>query len=96
MFTFSLQKTSLYLFLHTAFPYLFSLCMANENAVNYYFQTVGNTLKMYITKYEKNILAGDFNAEVSEVNLSNFLDNYGLKSIVHERHVTNQLKIPLV
>ena len=63
---------------------------------NYYFQTVGNALGMYNTKNERNILAVDFNAEVSEYDLTNFPGIYNFKSIVHERHVTNQLKIPLV
>ena len=52
---------------------------------NYYFQTIGNALEMYNTKYEKSILAGDFNAEESEVVLSNFLCTYGLKNLVYEK-----------
>ena len=43
---------------------------------------------------EKNILAGDFNAEVSEVNLSNFLDIYGLKSLVHEKTCYKSIENP--
>ena len=64
------------------------------NQDDYYFQTVGNALEMYITKYEKNILAGNFNAEVSEVNLSNFLDIYGLKSLVHEKTCYKSIENP--
>ena len=49
---------------------------------------------MYITKYEKHILAGDFNAEVSEINLSNFRDIYGLKSLVHEKTCYKSIENP--
>ena len=48
-------------------------CHPPSHDNKYYFQTVGNALEMYIIKYEKNILAGDINAEVSEINLNNFL-----------------------
>ena len=70
---------------------LLGTCHPPSQDDNYYFQTVGNDLEVYITKYEKYILAGDFKAEVS--NLSNFLDMHGLYM---KRHVTNLLKIPLV
>ena len=50
----------------------------------YYFQCIGNALENYITKYDKFILAGDFNAEEKEIIMSNFLGTYGLESLVKE------------
>ena len=50
----------------------------------YYFQCIGNALENYVTKYDKFILAGDFNAEEKEIIMSNFLGTYGLKSLVKE------------
>ena len=48
---------------------------------DYYFQSIGD---VYSTNYEKYILAGDFNAEESELVMKRFLELYGLKKLVHE------------
>ena len=71
--------------------YLLSLVLGNQNF--YYLVTLQARMIITISKlsempwkkYEKYILAGDFNAEVSEDDLSNFLDIYGFKSLVHEK-----------
>ena len=51
---------------------------------NYYFDQVGKALSFYNTTYDKILIAGDLNAEITEPCLSNFMDAYGLKCIVHE------------
>ena len=60
----------------------------------YYFQCIGNALENYITKYDKIILAGDFNAEEEEVIMSNFLGTYGLKSLVKEKTCFKSINNP--
>ena len=61
---------------------------------NYYFHAIGNALEIYNKKYEKCIIAGNFNAEEHEVDLSNFLGTYGLKSLVHEKTCFKSLTNP--
>ena len=51
----------------------------------YYFQSIGCALETFISKYDKYVLAGDFNAEVGEEIMGNFLEIYGLKCLVHEK-----------
>ena len=60
----------------------------------YYFESIGNAFETYISQYDKYILAGDFNAEVNETTLSNFLLAYGLKTIVHEKTCFKSLNNP--
>ena len=40
---------------------------------NFYFNEVGRALDIYTQKYDKILLAGDFNAEEKEVILENFI-----------------------
>ena len=40
--------------------------------VEYYLRNVGRALDKYIKTYDKCLLAGDFNAEVSETKMENF------------------------
>ena len=61
---------------------------------NYYFKAIGNALDIYNNIFDKCILVGDFNAEEIEVDLSNFLEIYGLKNIVHEKTCFKSLTNP--
>ena len=64
---------------------LFGSYRPPSQLVNYYFDKVSNSLDMYIAKYDKFLLAGDFNAEDSEPELCDFLDKYGAKNIVKDK-----------
>ena len=48
----------------------------------FYFDNVGRALELYNNKYEKILLAGDFNAEIQETILNNFLELYNLRNLV--------------
>ena len=48
----------------------------------YFFDCLGKALDTYSNKYNKFLLAGDFNAEEGEPNLDNFLRDYDAKNIV--------------
>ena len=50
----------------------------------YYFESINKSLDLYAGTYEKVFLAGDFNAEVTEKCLSEFLIQNNLKNIVNE------------
>ena len=41
---------------------------------NFYFTNIGRALDVYTPKYDKVLLAGDFDAEEKEIILSNFMD----------------------
>ena len=55
----------------------------------YFFCNVGNAFGTctytYIRTYKKCILAGDFNDEVSETKMENFLGRYGLSSLINDK-----------
>ena len=51
---------------------------------NYYFDILSNSLDLYINKYDRFLLTGDFNAEDTEPVLENFLEQYSFKNIVKE------------
>ena len=53
--------------------------------VEYYLRNVGSVLDKYIKTYEKCLLTGDFNAEVSETKMENFLETFALSSLIHEK-----------
>ena len=50
----------------------------------FYFNNIGHALDIYTQNYDKIILVGDFNAEVGEVVLKNFMELYDLKNLVKE------------
>ena len=52
---------------------------------NYYFDNIGRALDIYTQKYEKILLTGDFNAEETELGLSNFMELYNLRNLVKEK-----------
>ena len=52
---------------------------------NFYFNNIGRALDIYTQKYDKILLAGDFNAEEEEVTLNNFMELYDLKNLVKEK-----------
>ena len=49
--------------------------------VEYYLRNLGSALDKYIKTYDKCLLAGDFNAEVTETKMENFLETFGLSSL---------------
>ena len=51
----------------------------------YYFECVGKALLPYVEKYNRILLCGDFNAQVHEPILSDFLITYGLKCIIKDK-----------
>ena len=61
---------------------------------NFYFTNIGCALDVYIPKYDKVLLAGDFNAEEKEVLLSNFMELYNIKCLVKEKTCFKSVKNP--
>ena len=55
--------------------------------VEYYLRNIGSALDKYIKTYDKCLLVGDFNAEVSETKMENFLETFGLSNLIQ---VTNK------
>ena len=66
---------------------------------NYFFQTVSDALDKYRQKYPKFLLCGDFNAEISELCFTNFLQKHDAGSIIREntcfKSITNPSCIDL-
>ena len=52
---------------------------------NFYFNNIGRALDTYIQRYDKIMLAGDFNAEEKEVILKAYMELYDLKNLVKEK-----------
>ena len=46
--------------------------------VEYYLRNVGSASDKYIKTYDKCLLVGDFNAEVTEIKMENFLESWSL------------------
>ena len=59
--------------------------MPHIQNVEYYLRNVGSVLDKYIKTYDKCLLGGDLNAEVSEKKLDNFFETFGLSSLIHEK-----------
>ena len=59
---------------------------------NIFFENLGTALDVYIGKYEKFLLAGDFNIE--ETSLSDFLLVYNLKNLVNDKTCFKSLNNP--
>ena len=59
----------------------------------YFFYNLGNSLDKY-NNYDKFLLVGDFNAEVSEPILSQFLSTYNAKSIVKDKTCFKSVENP--
>ena len=51
----------------------------------FYFDNIGKALELYNNKYDKVLLAGDFNDEVKETILMNFLELYNLRNLVADK-----------
>ena len=60
----------------------------------YYFNKVSNSLDIYISKYDKFVLTGDFNSEDSEPEMREFLERYGAKNIQHEKTCFKNIENP--
>ena len=55
---------------------------------------IGSAFEYYNTKYDKCLLAGDFNAEVDESTMNDFLENFGLKSLVKQNTCFKSINNP--
>jgi len=51
---------------------------------NYYFSNLGKAIDFYLKSYEKFLLVGDFNSNEADLHLSEFLNNYNAKNLVHD------------
>ena len=51
----------------------------------YYFSEIGKVLDSYLATYDKYVLIGDFNREVNDSHMQNFMINYGLNNIVKDK-----------
>ena len=56
------------------------------------FDSLGMALDIYNDKYDKFLLTGDFNAQVGELDIDTFLQDYDSKNIVRRRPVSKVLK----
>ena len=65
----------------------------NQNN-KYFFENLGTALDVYIGKYDKFLLAGDFNIEEKETSLSDFLLVYNLKNSVNDKTCFKSLNNP--
>lgn len=51
----------------------------------YYFSEIGKALDSYLATYDNYVLIGDFNREVNDTHMQDFMINYGLNSIVKDK-----------
>ena len=61
---------------------------------NFYFDTIGRAIDIYNDKYDKILLAGDFNAQDNEMVFKQFLDLHSLKNIVKDKTCFKSLVNP--
>ena len=52
--------------------------------ITYHLQEIGKGLEFYTSNYEKILLMGDFNSEMSETSMNSFCNLYNLKCLVQE------------
>ena len=65
----------------------------NQNNT-YFFEKLDTASEVYFGKYEKFLLAGDFNIEEKETALSDFLSIYNLKNLVNDKTCFKSLSNP--
>ena len=56
----------------------------HKSMITYHLQEIGKGLEFYTSNYEKILLMGDFNSEVSEASMNSFCNLCNLKSLVQE------------
>ena len=68
------------------FKWLFC-CSYNphKSMITYHLQEIGKGLEFYTSNYEKILLMGDFNSEMSETSMNLFCNLYNLKCLVQEQ-----------
>ena len=66
----------------------------NQND-QFYFSNIGRALDIYTQKYDKMLLVGDFNAEVNEVVIQNFMELYDLNNLVKDKTCFKSVVNPL-
>ena len=65
-----------------------------EQDDKYFFDCLGKALDIYSNKYDKFLLIGDFNAEVGETHLDNFLKDNDAKNIVKVKTCFKNIENP--
>ena len=55
-----------------------------------FLEELSKVLDHYGASYENILIFGDFNEEISEKNMLDFLDSFSLKSLIKNQHVLNQ------
>ena len=63
-------------------------CSSRKNNIGTHFQIMGKTLDKLNTSYDNIILLGDFNVELEEAKMSEFLNMYILKNLVSQKFVS--------
>ena len=48
------------------------------------FDSLRNSLDLHSSKFEKNLILGDFNVETEEANMKSFCENYNWKSLIKQ------------
>ena len=54
--------------------------------ISFYLNELGKILDTLTTKYDKIILLGDFNTELTDTALSNFCENFNLKNLIKNKN----------
>ena len=72
--------------------FLFGMYHPPTQNKNFYFENVGRVLDLYTQNYD--YLAGDLNAEESEIILSNFIQLYDLRNLVKENTCFKSIENP--
>ena len=61
---------------------------------DYYFKSIGDSVDIYCSDYQKYVLVGDFNADENEETMKQFLELYGLKNLVREKTCFKSMNNP--
>ena len=56
----------------------------HKSMITYHLQGIGEGLEFYTSNYEKILLMGEFNSEISEASMNSFYNLYNLKSLAQE------------
>ena len=72
----------------------------HEGMISYHLQHISKLIDFYISKYDNFLLLGDYNCEVKETPMDNFLCSYNLKNLVKKptcfKNVNNPRTIDLI
>ena len=68
---------------------------SHKNKISSHLDIISKSLDDFSTTYDNLILLGDFNVEPEEKHMADFLNVYNLKNLVHQKHASKILTIPL-